>query len=353
MMISDFSGDDDSDVSMPPSVSGGGSDPDLPPDIITAAVSDGGSDPDLPPDVIAELEDWKAPSEFDLDLELFLPSDIEELEAADSHEPESEPLPKRKGQAVKESRGPAVASPFTVENWLRAPGVFKNLSWGMELYSPPRVLSAAVAAAHNPSFGCLSMDILTGWDFGDENLKSLTLRLCELAVIAFLFLSPPCTMFSELQRLWNQKRIPPQIWTIRWNTAVKYMEHCVHCAMIQLNRGKKFMLEHPWRASSWKLPCMQMLLGKEGVVAVTFDMCQVGLRSPSGMPIKKRTRIVTNSMSLFKKLAPKQCSRDHVHREIQGSEMGHSLSRWSQHYPDGLVAILASCLADPWRGSRK
>ena len=192
MMISDFSGYDDSDVSMPPSVSGRGSDSDLLPDI---TVSDGGSDPDLPPDVIAELEDWKAPSEFNLDFELFLPSDIEELEAADSHESENEPLPKKKRQAVKESRGLEVASPFTVKNWLRAPGVFENLSWGMELYNPPCVLSAA-AAAHNPSFGCLSLDILTAWDFGDEHLKSLTLRLCELALIAFLFLSPPCTMLD-------------------------------------------------------------------------------------------------------------------------------------------------------------
>ena len=356
-MFSHCSSDDD--VSMPDSVSDRGSDPGLPPDVSDIGsdpglpphntVSDRGSDTDLPPD-IHEHEDWKDSSEFDLDFELFLPSDIEEL-GADSHEPEAEPVPpKRKRQAVtvKESCGPAVASPFTVENWLRAPGAWEKLSWGMELYSVPRVLaSVMMAVAANPQFGCLSFDILTGWDFDDESLRSLTFRLLELGVIAFLYLSPPCTMFSELQRLWNRRRISPQIWTIRWNTAVQYMEHSVQCAMIQLSRGKKFMLEHPWRASSWKLPCMQMLLSQAGVLAVTFDQCTCGLKSPSGMFVKKRTRIVTNSKSLFRKLAPKQCPKDHVHRQIEGSEMGHSMSRWCQHYPEGLVAILASCLADP------
>lgn len=359
MMNSHVSSDDD--VSMPDSVSDTGSNPGLPSDVSDRgsdpgllpdqSVFDGGSDTDLPPD-IHEHEDWKDPSEFDLDIELFLPSDIEEL-GPDSIEPEVEPAPpKRKTQAVTAKEpagpGPAVASPSTVENWLRAPGAWNKLSWGMELYSVPRVLASVMMAfAANPPFGCLSLDILTGWDFDDESLRSLTFRILELGVIAFLFLSPPCTMFSELQRLWNQKKIPPQMWTIRWNTAVQYMEHSVRCAMIQLSRGKKFMLEHPWRASSWKLPCMQMLLAQPSVLAVTFDQCQCGLRSPSGMFVKKRTRIVTNSKSLFKKLYTKQCPKDHVHREIQGSEMGHSMSRWCQHYPEGLVTILASCLADP------
>ncbi len=57
-----------------------------------------------------------------------------------------------------------------------------------EFYSPPRVLPAARGLGLT---GCLSLDILTGWDFRDEGLQRLSLKLLNLLNVLFLLLSPP------------------------------------------------------------------------------------------------------------------------------------------------------------------
>lgn len=73
----------------------------------------------------------------------------------------------------------------------------------------------------------------------------------------------------------------------------------------------------------------------------TVEMRAAGMRSPPGSPIRKRTRITTNSTKLAGVLHTKQCTRDHVHRQIKGGELGRSLGRWCQVYPDLLCEILA------------
>ena len=102
------------------------------------------------------------------------------------------------------------------------------------------------------------------------------------------------------------------------------------------------MFEHPQKASSWKLRCVEEVRCLAGVLAVDFDMCAVGMVSPLGQPIRKRTRILTNCRSLVDILRCKQCPRDHTHRQIKGQELGQSLGKWCQVYPEPLCEILAS-----------
>ena len=105
------------------------------------------------------------------------------------------------------------------------------------------------------------------------------------------------------------------------------------------------MYEHPWRASSWKLQSVKKVQRHPKVYSVTFDMCQVGMLSPAGMPVKKRTTIMTNHAGLAEQLQARQCPGDHTHRPIEGSERGYSMSRWCQTYPAPLVEILAAAMS--------
>ena len=104
------------------------------------------------------------------------------------------------------------------------------------------------------------------------------------------------------------------------------------------------MFEHPQRATSWALAIVQEIKNLPGVLCVSFDMCQVGMCSPMKEPIKKRTVIMTNDRWLARQLQTKQCPRDHVHRRIEGSQKGYSLSKWCQVYPPALCEILTAAL---------
>ena len=65
-----------------------------------------------------------------------------------------------------------------------------------ELFSPPRVCFAAKQLGLRAH---LSMDILNGFDFVTSAGRGAAWRLLERHQPDFIMLSPPCTMFSQLQ----------------------------------------------------------------------------------------------------------------------------------------------------------
>ena len=77
-----------------------------------------------------------------------------------------------------------------------------------EYYSPPRMLP------HFRSSNCciVSLDILTGWDFTQARNRQLSLDALKQFEVDFCMLSPPCTMFSCLQILFNNfKKMDPAV----------------------------------------------------------------------------------------------------------------------------------------------
>ena len=236
-----------------------------------------------------------------------------------------------------------VPKPDEIEKMLLGNQPFFKMARGMELYSPPRVLPVATPQV-SAKRGCWSFDIVNGWDFDLPRWKALTMELVQVCYILFLYLSPPCTMFSEIQRLFNYKRMTLQVFQSRMTQAVAYVVHAMNTAKIQHGKRRKWMYEHPWKASSWKLTEVMEVMNLPGVCCVDFDMCCCGMVSPAGVPVKKRTRIMTNSSFLIQQLSSRQCDRSHEHRPIEGSERGHRMSAWCQRYPIGLVRILAQAL---------
>ena len=71
-----------------------------------------------------------------------------------------------------------------------------------EYYSVPRVLPIA---REKGLCGSLSLDLGTGWDFRHRDHKKLSLDALTSLPIQKVILSPPCAMFSDLQRLFNMK----------------------------------------------------------------------------------------------------------------------------------------------------
>ena len=211
--------------------------------------------------------------------------------------------------------------------------------WFAEYFSPPRIAPVVHRRGRN---ALLSLDLQTGWNFHDASNRQTGLDALTRLAILWLGLSPPCTVFSDLQRLFNIKRIDPAVWQSRWVAGVRLVLFAMACARRQIDEGRYFFFEHPARATSWKLDEVQAIAQVESVHVIEFDMCRFGLRSKVGdVPMRKRTKIMTNSKSLANLLSNRFCDGCQVHQCIMGNEGGMSRAVWAQHYPAGLVDAIA------------
>ena len=196
-----------------------GSDDEVPPAVMSESESGEAMGPDDSISLPAEIEEQSMDEDVGSEVDVDLPSDVEFSDV---------------DEALEEQSDPRVPSPADVASWLRSPTGISSISVGMELYSPPRVLASA--GILNLAIGIFSFDIIHGWDFQKEDLQKITIQLLQLGIISFLYLSPPCTMFSELQRLWNRKKMDPAIWDARWAQAVAFIEHSMQAARLQLEK---------------------------------------------------------------------------------------------------------------------
>ena len=64
-----------------------------------------------------------------------------------------------------------------------------------------------------------------------------------------------------------------------------------------------------------------MLFKYKGTTNVDFDFCQLGMHY-DGYPVKKRTRVLTNSLCIAQRLAKIQCPKDHKHIPLMNGGAG-------------------------------
>ena len=307
-------GDDDDDVcelaSEPRSMLS------LPPSLDSSIVSDV-EDVDLPPAVDSDT-DGHAANGFDDDLDGDLEGDDLVNQLAELHDSASQP-------------------------YVPHPDIAKSIHICQdvaEFYSPPRVLCKARSLGLR---GQLSLDLLTHWDFRLPSHCALSLQLLKQLNIMVLILSPPCTMFSALQRMWNFKRMAKCLLEQRWSEAMGYLGHAMQCALAQHHGGRFFVFEHPASASSWSQPIVQQVAALHGVHCVVFDQCMTGLRSKVRQaPMRKRTRLMTNNLAFVRQFSGLMCDGRHEHQLVQGSEGGVRRSVWAQLYPEPMVDRLAA-----------
>lgn len=208
-----------------------------------------------------------------------------------------------------------------------------------EFYSPPRVLPAARSVGLS---GALSLDIVNGWNFDLAPVRDASFTV--LPLITFLMLSPPCTIFSCLQALWNFKKMSHDVLAARWSQGMAHLEHSMACARAQTLGGRFFCFEHPAGASSWQQSCVKEIESMPGVFKITIDQCMLGLRSKvAGIPMRKRTSLLTNSRFVVAAFSGCRCDCSHEHQVIQGAEGGVRRSVWAQRYPDGFIRKLVQC----------
>eukprot|EP00438_Fugacium_kawagutii_P010346 Skav210917 [mRNA] locus=scaffold4127:40486:41746:+ [translate_table: standard] len=210
----------------------------------------------------------------------------------------------------------------------------------MEFYSPPRLCPRA---GEFGMVGVISLDKVHGWDALNPNHRRIARQLLVHLKPSFLMLGPPCTFFSPLMHMWNFKKMSPKMIAARRKEAHAMVSQAVDSCKEQHDSERFFVFEHPNRASSWRTTKLKQAIRWPGTYTVDFDQCSLGLVSPLGQPMKKRTRLFTNSRVVVKRFAHCQCRCETEHRRIQGSECGVQLSKHAQCYPPNMVRLLLQC----------
>ncbi len=198
----------------------------------------------------------------------------------------------------------------------------------------------------------MSVDLKTGYDLVQPSVQQQIWHEIKRRRPRVIVSSPPCTLFSVLMRLWNAKRMKPEIRKQRMNDANVMYSFSLEAGKHQVARGQGYILEHPTLATSWKKAEVQAWLQSKEVALARFDQCRFGLVSPKKYPMKKATTLLHNIPAVGLAFHKRRCQchgqKDlgmNKHRIIQGCENGIRLSSWAQHYPEPLVNTLARAIA--------
>lgn len=216
----------------------------------------------------------------------------------------------------------------------------------MEVFSPPRVFFAVTRRGLKAEVTC-SMDLTKGFDFMTVESRAECLKAVQEKRPKWLNVSPPCTMYSALQQLFNLKKMTESQKQARFTEAHALLDFSMHLCYLQSSGGRFFLFEHPARASSWDRPSVKKALTLPNAYLIAFDQCRTGLVSPGDnpKPIKKRTVLMTNAPAVRSIFEPLQCQCEQgAHQTIEGSIDGLSLSRWAQHYSPGLCDAMAEAV---------
>lgn len=140
-----------------------------------------------------------------------------------------------------------------------------------EVYSPPRVNRIVVELGKVPG---MSLDLSVvdpedgmPWDFNNPEKAEKARRIVQDKRAILLIGSPMCTAFSAWHRL-DHHRISEDTVREQLEYGIRHIEFALELCRIQIRNGLYFLHEHPHQASSWDLPCVRQLLGREDVYSV-------------------------------------------------------------------------------------
>eukprot|EP00959_Pyramimonas_sp_CCMP1952_P307499 6436412-Pyramimonas_sp.AAC.1 len=78
-----------------------------------------------------------------------------------------------------------------------------------------------------------------------------------------------------------------------------------------------------------------------------FEQCRFGLVSKiTGMPMRKKTAILTNCPAAHRAFDNKMCHCPCEHQEVQGTEGGEKRAAFAAKYPPEMVQALAEAVAE-------
>ena len=207
----------------------------------------------------------------------------------------------------------------------------------VEVYSQPRVAQEAALRLYDGvrlvpgwSLDLTRSDPETGqpWDLGKHAVRERVRKMIRESKPYLVIGSPPCTLFSRLQKLSENRRKNVEEYRSKLRAAKGHIKFCVELYRMQMSEHRYFLHEHPHGASSWQMPEMVRLLSEFGVDTETCDMCAYGMtmKDQYGVAlVEKKTKLVSNSAEILKRVNRK-CSNKNAETRTCAKERKQRLS---------------------------
>ena len=182
------------------------------------------------------------------------------------------------------------------------------------------------------------------WDLDREEdvqqVKELIAKEEPLLVTS----SPPCTTFTPLRNLSNQKRDPETV-EEEEDLGRERLKKAIAFCRQQRSQGGFFLHEHPKVSSSWQEPYVKELMDEEDIYVVQSPMCRFGMKAKdqNGVEgfVRKETLWMTNSKAIADELRG-TCENilkgKEIHRHVH--LIGGQRAKAAQVYPKELVVAV-------------
>ena len=240
-------------------------------------------------------------------------------------EPSEQPRPLKLKKTLKAKECRCLLSQVTQEEQRQSSQIAVA-----ELFCPPRL---TLEAQRHHATG-LSFDIKQGCDLLDKDTQMEVSELLDQSCPALLLACPPCTHWGGWEHLNQWYRTPQERARIAQQSR-RQVKFCIEQVHRQLKRGGHFLFEHPLGSRVWKDPHIAALKRKYGFMRV--DMCAYGLKCPdSGLPIRKATGLICSHPDAHK--LTKTCPGCKLHKRVEGSYSGGSLSEFTAAYTPSFVS---------------
>ena len=153
----------------------------------------------------------------------------------------------------------------------------------MEVFSPEHV--GEICKEYGLEKG-MAMDLKSGYDFDLAKDQAKCWAEIQNNERLLVIGSPSCTLFSRLQEFNKHMYSNSQTWMAKFHErmqqAKRHVKFCTDVYEYQRRKGKHFLHEHPWLATSWDLDCIKKLMSYADVRKVLTNMCQFGVTSRIG-----------------------------------------------------------------------
>ena len=219
-----------------------------------------------------------------------------------------------------------VARVLETESWNAVPKLFSSLTQDqrpllMEVTCEKEgVLAEAVRRAAGSVTAAVSCPLWNTSDLGKSEGVHLVLEQVEALRPNMVWLSPPGSPFSPMQRSNQRTEAQKQQLVKQRQEALKTYVGCCVIWHYCVQQGIHVVLEFAEKSDAWRLPLIQGLIKRYEPHFATTKGCRVNLRDKEGRLIQKGWRVMTTHARLSELLhKPCTCEGKYVHGKCEGA----------------------------------
>ena len=228
----------------------------------------------------------------------------------------------------------------------RSAGLREERADLLEIFAGSANMSAAFADARKAVLR--PRDLVYGDDFKDPGCREAILQEVDRYRPRLVWCAPPCTHWCAWSRMNYGKEERKKL----RRKDKDFLDFIDELFVRQRQHGGHVIVENPKGSDIWDAPVLRRWAGDPSVAFFSADMCSYNMRTLDGEDLMKKGMGFLCTSRKFGEVLETQCTRDHIHRQIQGKETGPS-GRYPEQFCVEVVKALDVVCAQPGGGTEE